>query len=301
MEGRSIEKARKIISYVVDKTKPTVLRYQEKFSDLDRVFIRRGYEQGGFELFKLTPLLEAQGIFSIDKIGSILDTYAGEKKYNRQEQGSLQSIFYQDAKSGLYGLEGTKFYECVEGFLERRIGNPGAFFWLKLWQMVVCLNHLKTNYNASFVFYLRKKYAEFRKVASISDGQLLSIGTEEWGRFKREQKPWAELLGIGENVFDFIVGDVAEFEFASDSYKLDSANSYFLKVTGLQKLVYPDFSRESVVAFLRKLELPFALRQINAAIYTYCSRTEARGYGFCRSAAKCRDCGVNDVCERAIE
>lgn len=300
MNEESRSKARRIITYVVQKTYGTVNQWSEEYSDLDRVFIRRGYEQGGFEFFKLAPLLEAKGIFSIERLGSILDSYMGEKKYNRQNHGALASSFFVALQRGHYGLEGVKFYECVKQFLERRLGRPGAFFWLKLWQMLVCLNYLKLNYHSSFVFYLKKKYADFKQTTFVSDSDLLGMTTEEWLRFKETQKPWDELSGIGENVFDFIVGDVAEFEFARSSYKLDAANSYFFKVTGLQKLIDPNFTRDTVIAFLSKLNLPFTIRQINAAIYAYCSVTEAKTYGFCHDVRRCDECGVNNICERNI-
>jgi len=293
-------KARTIITYVVQKTNDTVNQWNEKYSELDRVFIRRGYEQGGFEFFKFAPLLEAKGIFSIERLGSILDRYVGEKKYNRQKHGALVSTFFLALQSGQYGPNGVKFYECVKQFLETRLGRPGGFFWVKLWQMLICLNYLKVHYHSSFVFYLKKKYADFKQTAYVSDSDLLGITSEEWSRFKETQKPWDELYGIGENVFDFIVGDVAEFEFARNSYKLDAANTYFFKVTGLEKLIEPTFTRDTVVAFLSKLNVPFTLRRINAAIYAYCSITEAKTYGFCHDIRKCDQCGVNDICERNI-
>jgi len=300
MSHGDYENARKIISHVVQKTKPTITQWTEKYSELDKVFIRRGYEQGGFEFFKLSPLLEAKGIFSIERLGSILDSYVGEKRYDRQNHGGLASSFFIALQNGQYGPEGARFYECIKQFLEKRLGRPGAFFWVKLWQMLVCLNYLKLNYHSSFVLYLKQEYADFKQATSVSDNDLLSITTEEWLRFKKIQKPWTKLLGIGENVFDFIVGDISEFKFARDSYKFDSSNHYFLEVTGLRRLIGPQLTQATVVAFLKRLGLPFTTRQINAAIYAYCSVTEAKTYGFCHGMAKCSQCEVSRICERNI-
>lgn len=301
MSREDYENARKIISHVVQKTKPTVTQWSEKYSELDKVFIRRGYEQGGFEFFRLSPLLEARGIFSIEKLGSILDSYVGEKKYDRLNHGGWASSFFMALQNGQYGPEGIRFYDCVKQFLGKRVGRPGAFFWVKLWQMLVCLNYLKLNYHSSFVLYLKQEYADFKQAPSVSDSDLFSITAEEWLRFKKIQKPWTKLLGIGENVFDFIVGDISEFKFAGDSsYKLDSANAYFFKVTGLDELIGLQLTQATVVSFLKKLGLPFTVRQINAAIYAYCSVTEAKTYGFCHDIAKCSQCPVNEVCERNI-
>lgn len=79
--------------YVVKKTETRWREYDEsylqKWENIDKIFIRRGYEQGGFDCGEFTNLLENHGIFSIEKIGSILDKYKGDIKYNRQFAGSL--------------------------------------------------------------------------------------------------------------------------------------------------------------------------------------------------------------------
>jgi len=288
----NIENARRIIFYVVEKTKPRWGQYDEHWNKIDEVFIRRGYEQGGFEAWIFAELLKQHNIFSIEKIGQILEKHKNITKYDRRFAGSLKSPFYKKMKTGEYGEEGRKFYACIENFK----GKPGAWFWSKLWQMLICFNYLKNKYNGSFAYFLKKKYVEFKHLNHISDLEFLSTDPEEWKWFKSKE-PWKELYGIGENVFDFIMGDIIEAKFAKNSYKLDSANLHFLKVTGISKLLN-NLDRENVVNFLKRLGFSYTLREINKGIYTYCSETEAKNFGFCRNRIRCGECEVDDVCEK---
>jgi len=292
-----IEKAKTIITYVVNTTKKRWQQYDEKWEEIDEVFLARGYEQGGFEAWKFAEYLKRENIFSIEKLGLILVKYKGDIKYNRMFAGSLISPFYLDLKNGFYGDEGKKFYKCVSNFH----GKAGAWFWSKLWQLLVCCNYLKNNYNASFSCFLRKKFAEFFKVINIQDSDFLSMDEGLWKQFKKVKKPWKELYGIGENVFDFIVGDIVEAKFVKNSFKLDSANLYFLKVSGIDKLLNSNLSRENVINFLLRLNIPYSLREINKGIYTYCSETESGNFGFCRNKHKCSYCGINNICEKSID
>lgn len=288
--------AKKIIWYVVQKTQPRWQQYDEDWDKIDEVFVRRGYEQGGFSCEAFAKLLRRHGILSIGKLGLILDGYSGEKKYARQFAGAITSAFYQKMKQGVYGDEGKEFCQCVHEFKASK-GRAGAWFWTQLWRMLVCCNHLKRHYRGSFSYFLKKKYAEFKGMVVVSDSAFLDVSPEDWQQFKRSAKPWKELYGIGENVFDYIVGDTRGAKFIRDSYKLDSANLHFLKITGLYRLA-GGFEREAVVDFLTRLNLPYSLREINKGMYTYCSETEAKRFGFCRDPKKCVQCGVNDVCAK---
>lgn len=159
---------------------------------------------------------------------------------------------------------------------------------------------MKLNYNSSFDFFLRKEYSEFTNIKELSKVELRNISIDGWSGFLGT-KPWNELPGIGENTFDFIVGDVADFKFASESYKLDNANRQFLKVTGINNLIINNGkNREDIIEFLKHLELNFTLREINKGIYTYCSETEKSNYGFCRRIEKCIECGVNEICDKFL-
>ena len=100
-------------------------------------------------------------------------------------------------------------------------------------------------------------------------------------------------------MFDFIFGDIVEAQFARDSYKFDSANEHFLTVTGIASLISP-LQRGTAIQFMRSMELPYSLREINKGIYTYCSLTEAENYGYCRRASKCNQCAALDICERPL-
>ncbi|ADR19849.1 hypothetical protein [Calditerrivibrio nitroreducens] len=257
------------------------------------MFIQRGYEQGGFEAWKFFKLLKEQRISSIERIGQILNNYKGDIRYNRSFAGSPFSPFYEDMKNGVYGIEGQKFFECVKNFQ----GQRGFKFWELLWYMLVCCNYLKNNYQGSFSYFLKKKYVKFKNKEMVSDDEFLKISSEEWEEFTSITKPWNELYGIGENVFDFIIGDIVEANFAKDTYKLDSANIHFLKVTGINKLI-SKLERNEVKKFLKELSLPYTIREINKGIYTYCSETEANGFGFCRKEEKCKECEVNTLCEK---
>ncbi len=295
----NIEHARRIIFYAVEKTKPRWGQYDEHWNKIDEVFIRRGYEQGGFEAWIFAELLKQYNIFSIEKIGQILEKHKKNTKYDRRFAGSLGSPFYRDMESGAYGSEGKKFYNAIKVFRDDK-GKAGAWFWNKLWQMLVCCNYLKSNYDASFSHFLKKKCAEFKQLPHIQDPDFLSITPDEWQKFKISEKPWNELYGIGESVFDFIVGDIKEAKFVAGSYKLDSANLHFLKITGITALLH-DINRENVTAFLSGLKLPYTLREVNKGIYTYCSETEAINFGFCRNKEKCEECEVNDICEKRFD
>lgn len=133
----------------------------------------------------------------------------------------------------------------------------------------------------------------------IKDSEFLNASEVQWQNFLKAVKPWKHLKGIGVNVFDFIIGDLEEAQFAKDSYKFDSANGHFLKVTGISSLIIP-LGREAVIDFMKSLKLSYDLREINKGIYTYCSLTEAENFGYCRSPQKCQECNVKDICSRNL-
>jgi hypothetical protein len=292
--------AYRIIHHVVQTTRPRWLQYNESWHDIDQIFIRRGYEQGGFQMFKFFPLLEERGISSINSLGTILEyTPHPNSIYNRGYAGSRDAQFYMELKKGQHGNAGVSMYDAVTTFLDHRIGNPGRFFWRMIWQLLVSSYDLKTKYYASFSKYLLDTYARFSRRQYISEEEFLSISTDEWELYKKEQKPWKKLYGIGENTFDFIVGDIVEATFAQNSYKFDSTNQFFLRVTGISDLIIP-FDRDNTIRFLNCLKLPFTLREINKGIYTHCSRTGSVSLGYCRSLSHCKHCGVSDCCCQRI-
>ena len=134
---------------------------------------------------------------------------------------------------------------------------------------------------------------------NFPDRQFLDISDEDWHVLLDEVKPWRPLYGIGQNVFDFIFGDIVEARFVNDSHKFDSANQHFCRVTGIDDLIRP-FDHDNTIQFLKKLGLPYTLREINKGIYTYCSKTEEVNFGFCRSKKKCFDCEVGNLCKLRI-
>lgn len=293
-------RAARIIDYVVTKTKPIWETWvYQSYANLDDIFLARAFEQGGFEANIFYDILKNRGIGPISTIGEILKNYKGNPKYTRSEKGGLAKEFYQELRMGKYGEEGIKFFESVEEFLKNKGGKPGFKFWMLLWFMLVVCNHLKENYQSSFKYYLKKKYCDFKGVDYISDADFCLLSPEEWQNFLRKAQPWSELRGIGPSVFDFIVGDIDEFRFNKDAYKLDYANKYFFQVIGIEALVNSN-NRDSIMEFLKSLALPhpYTIREINTGIYANCSRTEKKNFGFCIDKSKCRKCGVNEYCER---
>ena len=296
----NIKNAAAIIDHVVTTTKPLWKKWiYLSYKDLDVIFMQSAYEQGGFAATAFYMLLKEEKIASIDDVGLILRDYRGEKKYSRAEKGSLERPFYRDLELGEYGHNGKLFFKCVHRFLNEKWGNPGGFFWAKLWQMLVCCAHLEQHYSSSFIYYLKKRYSDYKGDPLISDDDFCSISNNDWEGFKKDVYPWDELYGIGENVFDYLVRNIKEIKFSADSFKLDSANIRFFNVTGISNL-FDYENRESVLKFLSGLRLQnnYTLREINTGIYSYCSDTERKNFGYCRNPERCVECGVNSICEK---
>lgn len=104
---------------------------------------------------------------------------------------------------------------------------------------------------------------------------------------------------------DLVDDNGEDREFVKDSYKLDSANIKFLNVTGICK----EPEHDAVVEYIKSLELPYTIRQVNKGIYSYCSKTALRevqkkiyegnpkNHGFCHPN-RCKECNVGDICEK---
>lgn len=292
-------RAKIILHNAVESTKPRWSQYAESWKNIDVIFILRGYEVGGFQFFKMKPILEDRGILSIDCLGSILPKYLYARKYERQHFGSLTTDFYLALQKGDCGREGQLFEESVRIFLDRKMGSKGMMFWKLLYQMLQACAYLKQHYSSSFAKYVISKYTTYANIQHVSDNDFLDITISEWECFLAKAKPWSEILGIGPNVFDFIFGDIVEARFAENSYKFDAANQHFFNVTGIARLITP-FDREATIRFIKDLEMSFSLREINKGVYTYCSKTESASYGFCHERHKCKICKVKDVCDKNI-
>ena len=292
-------KAKTIIQNAVESTKSRWSQYDESWKNIDNVFILRGYEQQGFQLYKMKPVLVDLSILSINSLGNIFLNYPYKRNYDRQFAGSLTSKFYLDLQEGVCGKEGKLFVEAIRVFLEQKIGNPGRTFWKLLYQMLQACSFLKQNHSSSFAKYVISKYAFFTHKPIISEIDFLNITVLEWELFLLKAKPWKELMGIGPNVFDFLFGDIVEAQFVENSYKFDSSNQHFLTVTGIAQLILP-FDRETTTAFLKDLSILFNLREINKGVYTYCSKTESSNYGYCRDRYKCKECNVNAICDKKL-
>lgn len=293
-------KAKIIIQNAVETTRPRWSQYDESWNNIDSSFIYHGYEQQGFQLFKMRPVMEKLNIFSIDNLGNILLKYPHKRNYAKEFAGSLTSEFYSDLQKGVCGSDGKLFVDAVRIFLDKKMGNPGKTFWKLLYEMLQGCTFLKQNYSSSFGKYVTSKYASFKNMRTISELDFLNITVSEWEIFLAKAKPWSDLMGIGPNVFDFIFGDIVEAQFVEHSFKFDSANQHFLKVTGISQLIDP-FDRAATALFLKDLDMPFSLREINKGIYTYCSKTESANYGYCRDRSKCLDCRVNAICNKEIQ
>lgn len=290
-------KAKTIIQNAVESTRPRWSQYDQSWSNIDVIFIFHGYEQQGFQIFKIKPVLQDLNLFTIDTLGKILLQYPYKRNYDRQFAGSLNAEFYLGLQHGDCGREGKLFAEAIRIFLDQKIGNPGRTFWRLIYQMLQACSYLKQKYSSSFAKYMISKYASFTGNPNISEFDFLNITVTEWELFLNKTKPWRELMGIGPNVFDFIFGDITEAHFVENSYKFDSSNQHFLTVTGIAQLIVP-FDRETTITFLKNLDLAVSLREINKGVYTYCSKTESSNYGYCRDIYKCRDCKVNAICDK---
>ncbi|NMC39888.1 MAG: hypothetical protein GYA43_01750 [Bacteroidales bacterium] len=291
--------ASRIIQNAVEYTRPRWSQYDISWKNIDTEFILRGYEQQGFQFFKMKPILENLSILSIDCLGTILYNRTHKQKYDRQFAGSLTSQFYKELQEGLYGIEGKKLFEAINTALSQKNIKFGSTFWKLIYYLLQTCFFLKQKHSSSFAKYLLSKYGSFIGTPDMTENVFLNISETEWETFLQKVKPWQELKGIGPNVFDFIIGDVIEAPFARNSYKFDDSNQHFFKVTGISQLLKP-FDRETTSSFLKNLNLNFTLRQINKGIYTYCSETEGENYGFCRRPNKCQNCNVYSICDRIL-
>lgn len=261
--------------------------------------MHHGYEQQGFEVDKFLALLKKRGCYSIAAMGELLRDEDGAK-YRRDYSGSLTSPFYVALQCGEREERGKSLYDAIKEFQLTGAGRPGRCFWRMIWQLLVACRYLKTNHGASFRSYILGEFSSFIGRRSITDGDFLSTDTQEWSSFVEKTKPWRPLMGIGANTFAFIFGDIVEARFASESDKLDDANLRFFRVTGIAGLI-GNVERKSVIRFLGDLATDYTLREINKGIYTYCSVREREQFGYCRSLADCKRCGVNAVCEKRID
>jgi hypothetical protein len=291
--------ASKIIQNAVENARPRWSQYDISWNNIDTEFILRGYEQQGFQFFKMRLILEKLSLLSIDHLGTILQSHPHKIKYDRQFAGSLTSEFYKSLQEGRYGIEGKKLFEAISVSFSQKNIKFGSAFWKLIYYLLQTCLFLKQKHSSSFAKYLLSKYASFTNKPDLAENVFLNITESEWETFLVKVKPWQELRGIGPNVFDFIIGDIIEAPFASNSYKFDDSNKHFLKVTGISQLIKP-FDRETVSTFLKNLNLNFSLRQINKGIYTYCSETESENYGYCRRLSKCQNCNVFYICDKIL-
>jgi hypothetical protein len=291
--------AKQIVQNAVAATESRWREYAEyPWKDLDVQFIERGYEQQGFHCFRFVRLLEDRGIHSIDAVGSILKD--DDSKYEPDFANGMGSPFYRKLQDGAFGDNGKFFAEAAREFKSQRPGDLGRFYWKYLWYMLRACAFLRRLHGASFRAYVLNSYGTFSSHPNLSEDEFLRISASEWQAFLRKAKPWKPLMGIGENVFDYLIRDVNDVEFLGGEYKFDSANQHFLKVTGIASLIVP-FEREAAIAFMRSLELPYTLREINTGIYTYCSKTEGKNYGFCRKLRDCERCEVHGICDKRFD
>lgn len=291
--------AKRIVEHAVRHTKPRWQTYAVRWANIDTVFIERGFEQQAFKCFRFVQFLEKQQIRSIEAIGSILPPSMGKAPYDNQEAKGCDSAFYRKLRDGDFGANGRKFHEAVRQFFEQEPGSGGRFPWRYLWFMLQACSDLRQSHASSFATYVLSSYRQFARRPTLTIEEFLATSKSDWQAFLKAAQPWRNLRGVGADVFDFIVGDLQDARFVPDSFKFDSANQHFLKVTGIVALIKP-FDRSSALSFLRSLDLPFTLREINKGIYTYCSRTEGGNYGFCRNIRDCQNCEVMSICEKVF-
>ncbi len=165
--------------------------------------------------------------------------------------------------------------------------------------MLVACAHLRRYYESSFAKYVMRKYETFSNQRNVSNSNFLNLGPPEWDNFVKS-KPWRELMGIGGEMWDYIFRDIEEAKnFTKNTYKFDSTNRHFFRVTGIEQLIKP-FTKEKTIEFLKRIRINYTLAEINKGIYTYCSDTHAEQYGLCRELRRCVYCKVNDICDKKI-
>lgn len=301
MNPLSLQQAKDIIEYVTRTTKP---RWQEFAADqtwerIDEIFIQRGYEQLGLEMGTLYRVLQEQQMHLISDLGQILGPDEFNKSYKRDYAGSFDALFYGELIRGVRGERGRRFAAALREFILGKRGKTGGAIFMEMWRLLQACAYLVEHHQASFQQCMLDRFDRFKKEHDIAASGFLSMNLEEWDLFKNT-KPWLHLTGIGPNVFDFIFGDLQGVVFNDQSYKLDSANEYFLNVTGISKLIGPELNKDTVRNFLAKLSssIAYTIREINKGIYTYCSETESENFGFCRKPQKCQLCKVENICER---
>ena len=182
-------------------------------------------------------------------------------KENINVTSRVQSIvhFFKELNKGKHGRNGEMFFKCAKDFK----GSFGSGYWMQLWRMLICCHDLKENYQSSFSYYLKSKFAKFKNLNEISDSEFINMSTEDWENFLKTY-PWDELYGVGENVFHYIMRDIEELKFVKDSEKLDSANEHFFKVTGI--MTEETINRENVENLLKSLDLHYSISEINKGL-----------------------------------
>jgi hypothetical protein len=206
----NITHSSRIIQNAVSITEPRWREYTQKWQDIDYLFIAHGYEQQGFRIFKLVPLLKKRGIFSVDVLGSILSSHLLHLPYRADFAKGVDSEFYRRLRIGDYGEKGKLFDDAVMHFYMDERKNCGRFYWKLLWYLLQACSYLRNYRQSSFKLFIINEYRLYCGNQELSETQFLEISETEWRKFTSTVQPWKPLKGIGENVFDFIVGVIIE-------------------------------------------------------------------------------------------
>jgi len=296
MSDLTLNQAKQIIKAIFRETKPTWEKWMTPYRELDYTFLKRGYEQLGFDCDNfVNNFLSKYGIGEIEKIGKIIKNLGyieDNYKYQRDFSGAIDAPFYSKLKQGKAGEEGILFYRAVRDFLNSET-RKGASFWRLLWCMLVSCQFLNKNYRGSFRLFVINKLSEFYS-KTFSDTTFKNLSILEWKKFL-STKPWQFLLGIGPNTFDYIFRDTPELTFAKGTFKLDTSNIKFLNITGIWDLRDKSLSgkRKVYKELLNRICEDIPISEVGKAIYAFSAKG---GRNLCNPPKACSTCIVESIC-----
>jgi hypothetical protein len=295
----TVNLGQEIVKIIVEETRGEweIWVGKERYSSIDSLFLRRGFEQLRFNANRFYDFLERHNVGSIKAIGSILND-SDPKKYSRDYAGSLEKSLYKAFQEGKRGESGIRFYESVSEYMKSNYSKGGKF-WVLLWYMLQCCRILREDYNSSFLFYLKNGAGEtLGYERSLSDDEFKNLSDTQWEKYYTT-RPWNKLMGIGENTFPYIISDVADLKFKDHPslVKLDATNISFSRNTGIIELAEPGAGeKERYIDAISRVRGAYPFRTVNSAIYVY----NSRDYGGKCSDAKCRKCSINHLCVKLL-
>jgi hypothetical protein len=303
----SLEKGKRITSHIINQPyiKKELLKWEiYSLKDVDYWFLHRGFEQQGFNsgaflkiagknMIDANCAIKKEGKELINNLGFLLED-SNYNKYEREFFANIDGPFYTSLKNNEKGETGKNFYKSVKEFLDKPNIGKSNMWKLIFWMMNSC-RYLNEEYENSFKNFL---FEEFGKSLNkkISFENVNNLYYTDW-KIIEKNKPWLKIYGIGEETFSFILRDAMEISFKDYLIKHDSTNIKFFHRTGLDRLAEPNLidDRDKYLDVMQKIKGKYSLREINIAIFLYCSKTFNKK-PFCSNIENCNDCGIQNIC-----